>query len=355
MASIGGRCRSSAGFPTRPRPRATLVGALLLHRRRGPASVTRASWAPAAPQPPSPLGIQDGCSAEGGLPGAERVDAVGARGPAGHGVVPRWKLHRGHGGDTVVLGYAAGASAVSSSSPSTTGSARWGSSTCRRWLPTAGPMPRIVGLLDQQAALALGQGEHRRVRGRSRPDHRLRRVGRSDEHRPPPGHARIGGPVRSCRHAERRARPHPVARAVRRRRRAARGPPGWPRSVARRARPSRSWPHRSKPRPRSPDRCPSCPPPTVASSRPTRSAPSASGVAADVPVVIGTTRDEMRLFTTFDPRDGVGRAGRARSAGSSDSLDRHGCDGRIPTEVLETYRRRLGCSRRARRHRGARR
>jgi para-nitrobenzyl esterase len=65
-----------------------------------------------------------------------------------------------------------------------------------------------------------------------------------------------------------------------------------------------------------------------------------SGVAADVPVIIGTTRDEMRLFTAFDP---------ATASAASDALqrrivrllDRHGADVG-PDQVVDTYRRRLG-------------
>lgn len=65
-----------------------------------------------------------------------------------------------------------------------------------------------------------------------------------------------------------------------------------------------------------------------------------SGAAADVPVIVGTTRDEMRLFTAFDP---------ATMAADADTLkrrlirllERHRALAG-PDEVTETYRRRLG-------------
>lgn len=66
----------------------------------------------------------------------------------------------------------------------------------------------------------------------------------------------------------------------------------------------------------------------------------AGGSAAGIPIIIGTTRDEMRLFTTFDP-----------TIGSADPqqlerrlrrlLDRHGAS-MDPADAVAVYRRRLG-------------
>jgi para-nitrobenzyl esterase len=66
----------------------------------------------------------------------------------------------------------------------------------------------------------------------------------------------------------------------------------------------------------------------------------AGGSAAGVPIIIGTTRDEMRLFTTFDPATASADPHQLeRRIGSL--IDRHGAS-IDPTELVEIYRRRLG-------------
>ena len=66
----------------------------------------------------------------------------------------------------------------------------------------------------------------------------------------------------------------------------------------------------------------------------------ADGSAAGVPVIIGTTRDEMRLFTTFDPTVASTEPQKLERRIRT-LLDRHAAS-IDPADVVALYRRRLG-------------
>jgi para-nitrobenzyl esterase len=296
------------------------------------------SWAPAAPQPPSPLGIQaDAAQSEDCLalnvwtPSVHEVLPVmvwfhGGSFTGGTGATPWYSGTRlaSRGVVVVTVNYRLGALGfldLSSVAPD-------------RW-----PDAANLGLLDQQAALRWVRENIARFGGDPR---QITVFGES------------AGAMSTALHLVMPGSAGLFQRAVMQS-----GALAHTRSPER----STDVAERLVARLGGPDRLPSCPTEQIVAAQvetapeisgPMPFMPTAdgrvvppdplgalgSGAAAGVPVVIGTTRDEMRLFTAFEPATASAEP-HALQRRIVQLLERRNASAG-PDEVVETYRRRLG-------------
>ncbi len=162
---------------------------------------------PAGPERVNPAG-----PSVRGLPVPQRLhaDAAAQRRASGAGVDPRRRLLAGRRPQLRRL--QARSATASSSSRSTTGSARSASSPTRRSPPSPGGPSGNYGLMDQQAALALGAAQHRALRRRPAKRHDRRPVGRRRVGARAPRLARLPRALPAGDRAERRVRAAPACR-----------------------------------------------------------------------------------------------------------------------------------------------